>query len=231
MADWRDELLRWLAPFVGRFGHKARRRMCPLYVAGLIGPGDRKSVGPMAERVAPGDYDRLHHFVSDGVWDEAPLQRELAVQADKLVGGADALLVIDDTALLKKGTHSVGVAPQYASALGKKHVAEKYLQLARDAHTANNPVAAENYLQHAEHYFRLIATAQAAQLQAQKGDVRATGESGPEDLDEDDDLGGLPDRFVSPVQQAPAFTNPITVVAPAAPQPYGQRQRLVRRKA
>jgi SRSO17 transposase len=119
MADWRDELGRWLAPFVGRFGHKARRRMCPLYVAGLIGPGDRKSVGPMAERVAPGDYDRLHHFVSDGVWDEAPLQRELALQADKLVGGADAFLVIDDTALSKKGMHSVGVAPQYASTLGK----------------------------------------------------------------------------------------------------------------
>ncbi len=74
------------------------------------------------------------------------------------------------------------------------HVAERYLQLARDAHTSNNPVAAENYLQHAEHYFRLIATAQAAQLQAQKGDVRATGVSGPEDLDDDDDLGGLPDR-------------------------------------
>ena len=108
MADWRDELGRWLGPFVGRFSHKARRRMCPLYVAGLIGPGDRKSVGPMAERVAPGDYDRLHHFVSDGVWDEAPLECELALQADKLVGGADAFLVIDDTALPKKGTHSVG---------------------------------------------------------------------------------------------------------------------------
>src|SRR5208337_1899144 len=119
MTDWRDELSEWLAPFVERFGHKARRRMCPLYVAGLIGPGDRKSVGPMAERVAPGDYDRLHHFVSDGVWDEAPLERELATQADKLVGGADAFLVIDDTAMPKKGTHSVGVAPQYASALGK----------------------------------------------------------------------------------------------------------------
>ena len=62
MADWRDELAGWLAPFVERFGHKARRRMCPLYVAGLIGPGDRKSVSPMAERVAPGDYDRLHQF-------------------------------------------------------------------------------------------------------------------------------------------------------------------------
>jgi hypothetical protein len=102
-----------------RFGHKARRRMCPLYVAGLIGPGDRKSVGAMAERVAPGDYDQLHHFVSDGIWDEAPLERELAIQADKLVGGAGAFLVIDDTTLPKKGTHSVGVAPQYASALGK----------------------------------------------------------------------------------------------------------------
>ena len=93
--------------------------MCPLYVAGLIGPGDRKSIGPMAERVAPGNYDRLHHFVSDGVWDETPLERELAIQADKLVGGADAFLVIDDTALPKKGTNSVGVAPKYASALGK----------------------------------------------------------------------------------------------------------------
>ena len=49
------------------------------------------------------------------------------------------------------------------------HVAEKYLQLARDAHTGGDPVAAENYLQHAEHYFRLIAAAQAAQLQAQSG--------------------------------------------------------------
>ena len=109
------------------------------------------------------------------------------------------------------------------------HVAEKYLQLARDAHTGNNPVAAENYLQHAEHYFRLIAAAQAAQLQAQKGGVRATGESGPEDLD-DDDLGGLPDRFASPGQQErQAFTNQTNVVA-AAPQPYGQRQPLVRLK-
>jgi Domain of unknown function (DUF4167) len=111
------------------------------------------------------------------------------------------------------------------------HVAEKYLELARDAHTGNDPVATENYLQHAEHYFRLIATAQAAQLQAQKGDVRATGESGPEDLDDDDDLGGLPDRFASPAQQArQAFTNQTNVVARAAPQPYGQRQPLVRRK-
>ena len=119
MAAWNDDLSLWLEPFLARLGHKARRRMCPLYVAGLIGPGDRKSVGPMAERMAPGDYDQLHHFVSDGVWDETPLELELANQANKLVGGADAVLVVDDTTLPKKGMHSVGVAPQYASALGK----------------------------------------------------------------------------------------------------------------
>ena len=84
-----------------------------------IGPGDRKSVQPMAEWLAPGDYDQLHHFVAAGVWDAAPLETELLIQADRLVGGSDAVLVIDDTAVPKKGTHSVGVAAQYASALGK----------------------------------------------------------------------------------------------------------------
>jgi SRSO17 transposase len=93
--------------------------MCPLYVAGLIGPGDRKSVQPMAARLVPGDYDQLHHFIADGVWDAAPLESELLVQADRLVGGKDAVLVINDTAMPKKGDRSVGVAPQYASSLGK----------------------------------------------------------------------------------------------------------------
>jgi len=118
-AGWEGELGRWLKPFLERLGHKARQRMCPLYVAGLIGPGDRKSVAPMAERFAPGDYDQLHHFVAAGVWDAAPLETELLMQADNLVGGSDAILVIDDTAMPKKGKHSVGVAAQYASALGK----------------------------------------------------------------------------------------------------------------
>lgn len=118
-SDWRGELERWLKPFLDRLGHKARRQMCPLYVLGLIGPGDRKSVQPMAARVALGEYDQLHHFIAAGVWDAEPVETELLVQADKLVGGSDAVLVIDDTAIPKKGTHSVGVAAQYASALGK----------------------------------------------------------------------------------------------------------------
>src|SRR6202795_446428 len=118
-SKWEDELGRWLEPFLDRLGHKARRRMCPLYISGLIGPGDRKSVQPMAARLAPGEYDQLHHFIADGVWDAAPLEAELLVQADRLVGGKDAVLVIDDTAMPKKGDRSFGVAPQYASSLGK----------------------------------------------------------------------------------------------------------------
>src|SRR5437660_10140675 len=59
VSDWHDELEDWLEPFLARLGHKTRRRMCPLYIAGLIGPGDRKSVQPMAERLVPGDYDQL----------------------------------------------------------------------------------------------------------------------------------------------------------------------------
>jgi len=118
-SDWKEELGRWLQPFLDRLGHKARRQMCPLYVSGLIGPGDRKSIQPMARRLALGACDQLHHFIAAGVWDAAPLETELLVQADRLVGGSNAVLVIDDTAIPKKGTHSVGVAAQYASALGK----------------------------------------------------------------------------------------------------------------
>ena len=75
-----------------------------------------------------------HHFVAAGVWDAAPLEKELLVQADNLVGGSDAVLVIDDTAVPKKGKHSVAVAWQYASALGKNANCQTLvsLTLARD---------------------------------------------------------------------------------------------------
>ena len=87
--DWKEELGRFLKPFLARLGHKARRQMCPLYVSGLIGPGDRKSIQPMAERLALGEYDQLHHFIAAGVWDATPVETELLIQADRLVGGSD----------------------------------------------------------------------------------------------------------------------------------------------
>jgi hypothetical protein len=107
------------------------------------------------------------------------------------------------------------------------HVAEKYLQLARDAHTGGDPVAAENYLQHAEHYFRLIAAAQAAQALAQSGQPRQS-DAEAEDFDEDDDFGGMSDRFASPSERASYSQQqnlqPPAPVTPNAPQPYVDRQ-------
>jgi SRSO17 transposase len=117
--DWRGDLEVWLAPFLAALGHKTRMRLCPAYIAGLIGPGDRKSVQPIAARDESFGYDQLHHFVADGVWESAPLESVLLKEADRLVGNKAGFLVIDDTALPKKGSHSVGVAAQYASSLGK----------------------------------------------------------------------------------------------------------------
>ena len=118
-VNWKSDLEAWLAPFVSALRHKVRARMCPAYVAGLIGAGDRKSIQPMAARDGDVGYDQLHHFIASGAWDTAPLEKVLLAEADRMVGGSDAWLIVDDTALPKKGEHSVGVAPQYASALGK----------------------------------------------------------------------------------------------------------------
>jgi hypothetical protein len=75
------------------------------------------------------------------------------------------------------------------------HIAEKYLQLARDAQSSGDSVMAENYLQHAEHYFRIVSSAQ----QAQNGQ-RPDGQS---DDDYDDDMPDMNSRFASPQPQQP----------------------------
>ncbi len=70
------------------------------------------------------------------------------------------------------------------------HIAEKYLQLARDAQSSGDSVMAENYLQHAEHYFRIVSSAQQAQ-NGQRPD-------GQDDADYDDDMPEMNSRFSSP---------------------------------
>ncbi len=74
------------------------------------------------------------------------------------------------------------------------HVAEKYLQLARDAQSSGDRVAGENYLQHAEHYFRIVAAAQAQLPQAQQN-FRNDDDDGDED---DDRANGYGDRMPQP---------------------------------
>src|SRR3954449_4549938 len=117
---WAGELERWLEPFLARLRRQAQRRWAPVYLKGLILPGERKSVEPMAARVAPADIQQLHHFVSTSPWATAPVEEELVRAADRLVGGSDAVLVLDDTALVKQGRHSVGVKRQYCGQLGKR---------------------------------------------------------------------------------------------------------------
>src|SRR4051795_10036700 len=117
---WEDGLERWLGPFLARLSRKTQRHWAPLYLKGLLLPDERKSVEPMAARVAPGDTQQLHHFVSTSPWATAPLEDELVKAADRLVGGADAVLVVDDTALVKQGRHSVGVKRQYCGQFGKR---------------------------------------------------------------------------------------------------------------
>ena len=112
-----------------------------------------------------------------------------------------------------------------------QHVAEKYLQLARDAHTGGDPVAAENYLQHAEHYFRLIAAAQAAQALAQNGQRPAADAEGSE-FEDDDDFSAMSDRFASPSERATPYPQQHNAfsgspnAAPNAPQPYVERPQF-----
>jgi len=58
-ADWREELDGWLEPFLAALGHRKRRVWAPVYVRGLLGPGERKSLRPMATGLGLRGHDRL----------------------------------------------------------------------------------------------------------------------------------------------------------------------------
>jgi len=108
-----------------------------------------------------------------------------------------------------------------------QHVAEKYLQLARDAQSSGDIVLAENLLQHAEHYFRLIAAAQ----QQQSGGYGRPSYEQEAELEDDDDFAGVPDRFAPLAERLPApaysaqqpnFQPPANYMGAGAPQPSFQ---------
>ena len=119
----------WLVPFLDVMGRKTRRTWAPLYLQRLLGPGARKSLQPMGARLGLPGHDQLQHFVASAAWDDGPLWTVLAQEADQLVGGLDAFLVIDDTALPKKGALSAGVARQYCGQLGKQASCQSLMSL------------------------------------------------------------------------------------------------------
>jgi len=145
-ASSEQDLDAWLAPFLAVMGRKTRRAWAPFYVRGLLGPGERKSLQPMAARLGLSGHDQLQHFIASLAWDDRALWTVLAGQADRLVGGPHACLVIDDTALPKKGTLSVGVARQYCGQLGKKANCQALVSLTLARGEVPVPVALRLFL-------------------------------------------------------------------------------------
>ena len=133
-------------------GHADRAAPFRSYCAGLLLPGDRKSVEPMAARVQPGRvraaHQSLHHFVAKADWsDEAVLTavRDHVLPRIERHGPIRALIV-DDTGMPKKGRHSVGVARQYCGQLGKQDNCQVAVSLSAANDHASLPLAYRLYL-------------------------------------------------------------------------------------
>jgi SRSO17 transposase len=135
-------------------GHSDRAAPFRSYCAGLLLPGDRKSVEPMAARVQPGRvqaaHQSLHHLVAKAEWsDDAVLAavraRVLPVIARR---GPIRALIVDDTGMPKKGKHSVGVARQYCGQLGKQDNCQVAVSLSAANDQASLPIAYRLYLPH-----------------------------------------------------------------------------------
>ena len=133
-------------------GHADREAPLKAYCAGLLLPGERKSVEPMAARLAPDNVRRthqsLHHLVAESPWsDEAVLEsvREQALTEMEREGPVVAWIV-DDTGFLKKGTHSAGVARQYCGQVGKQENCRVAVSLPVATHHASLPIAWRLYL-------------------------------------------------------------------------------------
>jgi SRSO17 transposase len=123
-----------------------------LYCTGLLLPGERKSVEPMAARLAPDNVRRmhqsLHHVVADAAWSDPAL---LSAVCDRVLPamnrhGPVVAWIVDDTGFPKKGRHSVGVARQYCGQLGKQENCRVAVSLSVATWNASLPVAYRLYL-------------------------------------------------------------------------------------
>jgi SRSO17 transposase len=133
-------------------GHADRIRPLRDYCTGLMLPGERKSVEPMAAKTAPArtaaQHQSLLHFVGVARWsDETVLAkvREMVLPAMERSGPIEAW-IIDDTSFPKQGKHSVGVHHQYCGQLGKQANCQVAVSLSIANHRASLPVAYRLYL-------------------------------------------------------------------------------------
>jgi len=143
---------RYLEKLEPTLGHADRSAPFRAYVTGLLLPGDRKSVEPMAARVAPDRvramHQSMHHFVANSPWSADALidkVRELVLPSIE-EHGAIRSWIIDDTGMPKKGKHSVGVARQYCGQVGKQDNCQVAVSLSIANDFASLPIAYRLYL-------------------------------------------------------------------------------------
>ena len=133
-------------------GHASRAAAARDYCTGLLLPGERKSVEPMAARLAPGavpaKHQSLHHVVAKAEWDDAALLRAVRAQVLPAIArhGPVRYRIVDDTGSPKKGKHSVGVARQYCGELGKQENCQVAVSLSVANDHASLPIAWRLYL-------------------------------------------------------------------------------------
>ena len=133
-------------------GHADRVGPLKSYCTGLLLPGERKSVEPMAARLAPDNVRRmhqsLHHVVADAPWRDEALLAEVrsGVLPSMRQQGPVVAWLVDDTGFPKKGSHSVGVTRQYCGQLGKQENCRVAVSLSVATWSASLPVAYQLYL-------------------------------------------------------------------------------------
>ena len=112
-----DQFAEFLESLAAGLGRSERREGAALYVQGLLMPGERKSIEPMAERLRV-DSQKLQQLVADSPWDEQEVWRAIRRNVVPVMEPL-AAWIIDETGWLKQGSKSVGVAHQYCGAVGK----------------------------------------------------------------------------------------------------------------
>src|SRR3954466_8228598 len=133
-------------------GHADRAMPLKMYCAGLLLPGERKSVEPMAARLDRDNVRRmhqsLHHVVADSPWSaEAVLDRCLDFVLPAMLRRDPVVAwVVDDTGFPKKGRESVGVTRQYCGQVGKQDNCRGAVSLSVTTEKASMPVAFHLYL-------------------------------------------------------------------------------------
>jgi len=146
-AQWErnaQRLPKFLSPLVQDLGRSERRVGATLYVEGLLMPGQRKSIGPMAERLGV-DSQKLQQFITDSPWEESVVWKAIRPLVADCLEPLEAWIV-DETGWLKQGEHSVGVAHQYCGAVGKSANCQVNVQVAVSDGLVAVPVGAQLYL-------------------------------------------------------------------------------------